>query len=419
MRGVRVGKKTQGGAPAQRGAALVRESMREEIVAGRLAPGMALPSHLELARRFGVSNVTVRQGLNQLAAQGFLEVRARVGTYVAARPPHLSQYALVFPFDPAAPEEALSWSKYYQALTRAAVEVQQELGLRLMVFHGIDYHTDSEDRERLLRYIGCQQLAGIVFANSPHHLHGTPIVEASGLPRVELSSGVTAPWPIVHVNEGWMEKAVAHLACGGRRRVALLLNRFDRDERCHGDTLDRLFAAHGVACPARWRQAAEWHDPQAARHCVQLLMHGRPTDRPNALLVMDDNLIEGVAAGLVAAGVRVPHDVEVIAHANFPSPVSPALPFRLLGCDLRAVLRQAMELIDRQRRGEAVAGVLRQPALWAAEVPAASGLRMGRQRTGGAVPSAAPGLAPGRTWEPARTRAVDGGPVFRETTGAP
>ncbi len=95
-------------------------------------------------------------------------------------------------------------------------------------------------------------------------------------------------------------------------------------------------------------QASDWRDIEGTSHVIQLLLAGAPEDRPDALIVVDDNLIEGTIAGLIAAGIRMPHDLDAVARVNFPLPVEPALPFQLLGYDLRNALQQAILLIDEQ-----------------------------------------------------------------------
>jgi DNA-binding LacI/PurR family transcriptional regulator len=71
---------------------------------------------------------------------------------------------------------------------------------------------------------------------------------------------------------------------------------------------------------------------------------------------------------LLAAGVRVPDDVAVVGHANWPMPPAKTLPVRLLGYDQRAMLRTAVEVIDRWRAGEKPPDAVTLPALWEEEV---------------------------------------------------
>ncbi len=61
----------------------VRETLREQIKNGILEPGQKLPSEDELAAQFGVSRMTVRQGISDLTDEGLLYRRRGIGTFVA------------------------------------------------------------------------------------------------------------------------------------------------------------------------------------------------------------------------------------------------------------------------------------------------------------------------------------------------
>lgn len=63
--------------------ARVISEMRRRIITGEAASG-ALLSELALAEEFGVSRTPVREALKQLQTEGLVEVRPRVGTFVAA-----------------------------------------------------------------------------------------------------------------------------------------------------------------------------------------------------------------------------------------------------------------------------------------------------------------------------------------------
>jgi GntR family transcriptional regulator len=65
--------------------ARIRDSLREDIQNKVLTPGQKIPSEDELAVRFGVSRMTVRQGIGDLIDEGLLYRRHGVGTFVALR----------------------------------------------------------------------------------------------------------------------------------------------------------------------------------------------------------------------------------------------------------------------------------------------------------------------------------------------
>jgi len=61
----------------------IRESLRKAIVEESLCPGDKLPAEDELAAQYGVSRMTVRQGILDLIDDGVLYRRHGVGTFVA------------------------------------------------------------------------------------------------------------------------------------------------------------------------------------------------------------------------------------------------------------------------------------------------------------------------------------------------
>jgi GntR family transcriptional regulator len=67
----------------------IREALREDITGGGLKRGEKLPAEHELALKFGVSRMTIRESIEDLVDEGLLYRRHGVGTFVAY--PHLQR----------------------------------------------------------------------------------------------------------------------------------------------------------------------------------------------------------------------------------------------------------------------------------------------------------------------------------------
>lgn len=65
--------------------ARIRDDLRGKIERGEYAVGRVIPSELELAEAYGVSRPTVRQAVQALADEGYLDKRRRRGTVVRQR----------------------------------------------------------------------------------------------------------------------------------------------------------------------------------------------------------------------------------------------------------------------------------------------------------------------------------------------
>ena len=62
----------------------IEADLRERMRSGALRPGAQVAPEPELMAEYGVSRATVRQGLAGLVAEGLLEIRRGLGTYVTA-----------------------------------------------------------------------------------------------------------------------------------------------------------------------------------------------------------------------------------------------------------------------------------------------------------------------------------------------
>ena len=326
----------------------VHNALRGQIVQGRLRAGQQLPPIPVLARQLGVSGNTIQLAIIHLVREGFVEVVPRKGTFVRQQLPQ-TRYGLVFFNDPTAP----SWSGYYVALANAALSLEREQGYELDFFYGVDGRSDSADAQRLEDSVRAHRLSGLIFANNPPYPTGLPVLDAHGLPLVAIMSGRLMPEVAAVVVDGerLYERALDHLLARGCRRIATISNYFAPGS---GEDRGRAVAARGLAVPSYWWQYAQSTQPSAVRNCVELLMHSAAGDRPDGLIITDDNLVEHSLAGLIAAGVRVPQDVEVVVHCNFPWAPPCVLPVKRIGFDIVATLRTCVGLIERQRQGESV-----------------------------------------------------------------
>jgi DNA-binding transcriptional regulator YhcF (GntR family) len=319
------------------------QSLRGQIVEGNLPPGSRVPSRRDLAERLSASLLTVQQALDRLARDGFVEARGRAGTFVSDRPPHLVNIALVFEH---LPNERV-FPRLWTALANEAHGFDSK-EVTLTSWLGVSGHADNEDFQRLCTEIRNQRIGGLIFPARPHVYLNTPLLDAPGIPRVApLSVESTPLFPTVTpIRFGpWLERALEYLAARGRRKVALIQGAGVAPP--DAAMVRRL----GLSIKPYMVQAMIYSQPESARPLAHLMVRREQADAPDALVIADDNLVEYATAGIVDAGVRVPEDLEVVAHCNFPWPTPSALPVRRLGYDVREYLRHALASIGDRRCG--------------------------------------------------------------------
>ncbi|HWQ83134.1 MAG TPA: GntR family transcriptional regulator [Anaerolineales bacterium] len=123
----------------------IRRTLRDEISNQVLVPGQKLPSEDELAARFGVSRMTVRQGISDLIDEGLLYRRHGVGTFVAL--PHLDRdHTRLTSYLESARQEGLATA--VQVLTGEVIPAKRKVALELKLNEG-----ELVIRVKTLRYI--------------------------------------------------------------------------------------------------------------------------------------------------------------------------------------------------------------------------------------------------------------------------
>jgi len=341
----------------------ISAKLRDSIVQGVYAPGHRLPTRTEMVEQYGASVATVQRALNSLVDDGFVYARARAGTFVVDKPPHLCNYGLVIP-------SPGLWSRFYKAAQAATQAIETGDTVRFR-----EYHTSREvgsrgDMARLCRDVVNHRLAGLILTGSPLDLTDLQEMldtEQPGIPRVAIENYPGLTLPMVFADEtSFLDRAVEYLFSRNRRRIAHLYMDFSW---VHLGKFEAALSQRGAEVRPYWIQPIPVGPTfRGAAHVVNMMMQLEGDKRPNGLIIHDDNLVEHAMAGLLAAGVKVPDELEVVANCNFPAPVPSVLPVRHLGSDLRLVIKECLRVIEMQRRGETPPAKTRLPALFEDEI---------------------------------------------------
>nr|MBA3687180.1 LacI family DNA-binding transcriptional regulator [Planctomycetota bacterium] len=195
---------------------------------------------------------------------------------------------------------------------------------------------------RLLADLRARRLAGVIWTTFPGEaIVEGPLVRSGLVPSVAIME-ITRPHlhSVAIDSHAFMERAIDHLVAQGRRRIALL-----SVPGHSNDHFRECIHARGLESRPYWLQVLPPQWGASARNLVHLLFSLDPGQRPDALIIADDNLVEEATAGLIAAGVAVPRDLTVVAHCNYPWPTPSAVPTHLLGYDARVMLERCLELL--------------------------------------------------------------------------
>lgn len=147
----------------------------------------------------------------------------------------------------------------------------------------------------------------------------------------------------------FMDRAIDLLISKGRRRIALLSVPGHANDH-YRDTL----LARGLEFRPYWLQGLVPEQGQWARTLIHLLFNPDQREHPDGLIIADDNHVEEATRGLLAAGMHVPEDVEVVAHCNFPWLTPSLVSAHRLGYDAYEVLERCFAILAIRRADDPV-----------------------------------------------------------------
>ncbi|MFZ2656586.1 MAG: GntR family transcriptional regulator [Victivallales bacterium] len=320
----------------------IAAELKKNIISGKWAPDMRVPTRRQLCARYGASPITIQNIISQFEEDGFLRSDGRNGTYVVKTPPHLVNVALVFP------EEAKS-SRFWQALSNVA-KLERRDGLKIIQRFNIKYNgwTDNPEQVGLINDILRKRLMGIFFTSPPFLVQDTPIMTEKGIPRCGIMSPGSYPELSQLAADGisFQEKALGCMKSRGRRRIAVI----GHSGISNLNWLDKL-SENGFVSGPHWIQGINPGETLPGCNLARLMFHGSRDNRPDGLVITDDNIVESVTKGIAGSGVKFPQELDVIAHCNFPCIPPSSVPLVRLGYDAREFLDQALRFLRAMKEG--------------------------------------------------------------------
>lgn len=343
---------------ARRKQSEILEELRRDIVSGKMPPGSTVPPREELLVHFGTSWQTLQSAMNSLIKDGFITARRFGGTTVAERPPHLFNYGLVsyVPF---------SSSLYYMAARQAAAELEEMGTCKFTSYYYEEGRAQSDGFRSLVADVSARRVAGLIFLNPPQNLEGTPVLEQQGLPIV-LNSGSSDLGDFHQIDfshDNFVERAVDHLVGCGRKRIAIIGAYLGQT---HIDRDVEYLMKRRISSPELVQSCSLKSGSAHQAALVLAKLSGK--DRPDALIIRDDNLVETTTEGLAKSGLRIPQDMEVVAHCNFPTRAPSCVPVTRLGLDCHDMLLRDLECLNAQRVGRSFPEITEIPAIFEKEL---------------------------------------------------
>ena len=311
------------------------EIFKDRIIKGDLCRDNCLPTYEELNKQFDASRATLHYVLNQLKQDGYVVSVERRGIFRADNLPSRSRFALVFESD----EENQFWLK----LSREAMLIsRRDKSRQFEVYHSDNL--EDQDSIKLLNRLDRRMLAGIFFFFKPTKgltrkifqdypevptLFCEKYIEPSNKFVVNLNSR-SCVYKVMEYAKGCGARKIGVISKGGQALRYSVLEAADK---------------YGLETRPEWNLAAPEKYIEGVVNLLKLLMSLEPGKRPDTLYITDDNLLTLVQSTLIEIGIKVPEDLKLICHYNFPDNSDTVLPVKKIGYDVRDILNNGVGLV--------------------------------------------------------------------------
>lgn len=320
--------------------------IRKEIVNGERKPGSMLPTREQLLSDLKVSSATLQKSVDQLISEGFIETNGSNGSFVTEAPPNIYQIGFVM-------YERSKNLLVYQSILESIRKIEKETPYRFKMYSFLPEYKKQFEIDQLSNDVKHGCLAGVIsFHITPSELADYKIFDYTEIPILLLVASSLkfqihkVPNVIKYSFDyiSLMDGAVKLLHQDDIKDVAWIVHE-DFSSR-NMKYLFKICKEFGLNSFPHWIQAgtlAEYECPWM-EYTTQLLMFG--DKKPEAIVVLDENLMEQVMNGLSKTDIKIPEELKIIAHSSFPPASEKYREFNKIGFDIYEFLKNGIKVLN-------------------------------------------------------------------------
>lgn len=333
----------------------ITASIKQKIIDGVYKPNSKIPPRLELEKQYNTSRMTIQKVFDKLKKDGFVKPCGAKGTLVTQYPPCFSNYGIIFSYHLGSEHTETS---FYNILKHRILNYSNE-ERSFSIYQGLNGHTDETDYIRLYQDLQDEKLAGLIFTTNPKSLFNTPLFKYISAKKHLAKVAFSAPIkefniPVITGPSIKAEKEILDfLQQKGIKRLAVVDLQKSLKQGLQTTTqthILQLISKYNIELPRRNFQVRHPFLTDRTDELVEMMLSCPKKERPDALWIANDALVEPATRGILAAGIKVPQDMIVISHCNFPEKPFSHLPTSWYGIDVNKFIDLAMNIMHRQHK---------------------------------------------------------------------
>ena len=293
---------------------MIYEDIKGKILNHNYVDNEQLPFERELCETFDVDRVTVRKALDLLVADGLLEKRPGLGSFV--RSPistnilsHNKSRNILFAMSNNSNDIKNNPSAFNSQLFHA---IEQECRLN---DHSL-FYTVLDEQSSLNSLVNGNSFAGMVFVSYiPKHI--LEQCQQMKLPAICINNRFANMVSIVPEDERGSYEAVKYMQIQGHKRIGVMLGRkeyFSTNERQRGYNNAMLDAGFGI--DPRHVMEGDWTFDGARKAVFKMLDVCRPSELPTAIFCCSDMMAIGAMDALKEKDFSIPKNISIMGFDN-------------------------------------------------------------------------------------------------------
>jgi DNA-binding transcriptional regulator YhcF (GntR family) len=289
-----------------------RELIARKIISGEFSPGSRLKSYDSIIKELKLSKTTLQMSIEKMKSDGFLRSKNRIGLYVDNHPPCLFNVGLLIP-------KELGNNLFIQVMKNTIEKTLNHAGYKVFchTIHQIssEFRIDSCDmyKAALKRLIkGCILIGNIGSLSPKDYFFNIP-----NFPVIHLGSSSEYCYSLNYDTQALASRCAERLSLKNRNaktaflflgNPVLLKNQYLAAAKDKGLVYDEKWI-HYIGVDALLE----------TENIIRLLLSVPASDRPDAIVITDDNLIPFFMEAIRKIGSGALKGIHVLAHCNYPA----------------------------------------------------------------------------------------------------